>query len=114
MVNRAMKICSQPKLNDEVEKIKGFFQDLGYPDNVIEVTIKRALDSRGHEEEGPKKCPIYLRLPYIGPIADKYAEKIKKSVSECYWSTRLRIVYGTKTCLLPNIKDKFPPTMQAT
>ena len=108
LVNRAMKICSYSKLNDEVEKIKRFFQDLGYPDNVIETTIKRSLDSRAQKTEGPKKCPVYLRLPYIGPIAEKYAEKIKKSVSECHWSTRLRIIYGTRTCLHPNIKDRCP------
>ena len=34
-------------------------------------------------KEGPKKCPVYLKLPWIGKNSLKFERKIKLSINNC-------------------------------
>lgn len=111
LVNRAIKICSTSKLDAEISTIRGIFQKLGYPDHVIEKCIQGTIDANEQDKiYGPRKRIVYLRLPYIGKTSEMYATKVEKAVTDCFWSTQLRVTYSTRTCLRQNVKDRSPPS----
>ncbi len=73
LATRAFKICSPSKLDSEVRTILDIFTKLGYPEPTIRRTIKNALENRAKiPVEGPKRCPIRIRLPYIGQVSCRF------------------------------------------
>ena len=113
LVNRAMKICSSNKLSEEMDNIRDMFINLGYPDKVIERTMEKAkLNTNRSTANCPKKCPVYLRLPYLGKTSLRFAQNISKAVEEVYWSTKMRVVFKTRACILQNTKGKSPTNQQ--
>ena len=64
-------------------------------------------------EEGPQKCPVYLRLPWIGKISLKFESQIKSAVQKRYGAVDPRVLFSTRK-LLPAIhKDTLPSTHQS-
>ena len=113
LVNRAIRICSGDKLSEEMDNIRDIFLKLGYPDKVIEQTIERTRSNSTRSMINcPKKCPVYLRLPYLGKISLRFAQNISKAVEEVYCSTKLRVIFKTRTCISQNTKGKSPTNQQ--
>ena len=56
---------------------------------------------------GPKKCPVYLKLPYNQNIV--LHNNLKKIVENGYRSVNLRIVYSTKKMFRLKTKINYPP-----
>ena len=72
-------ICSKNKLRSELETIKRILIENGYPENVIAACIKEKFANFVSKKRfGPEKCPVYLRIPWIGDISLKYEKQIKK------------------------------------
>ena len=46
---------------------------------------------------GPSKCPVYFRLPWIGPASQSFAVKVAPSVFRCYHAVKVRSIFATKT-----------------
>ncbi len=57
---------------------------------------------------GPAKCPVYLKLPYIGPTAELYRKKITDTVTKCYFAVKPRIIFSSKPILRSSTKDFLP------
>ena len=76
LTHRALKICSKSTLKHELENIPSILVKNGYPEFLIESRIsKRLLRFQQSTEEGPKKCPVYLKLLWIGENSLKFERK---------------------------------------
>ena len=59
---------------------------------------------------GPKLCPLYLKLPWIGGKSVQFERQIKRSLKACYSAASLRVSYTT-TCMM-RFSSKAPlPTL---
>ena len=109
LVNRALKICSPSQLDNEMKIISSIFLNLGYPDLIIKRIIKRTMDCNEKPKMfGPDKCPVYLRLPFIGPITARFENQLNSAVNTTFGSVRLRVVYQTKKPISGIRKDVSP------
>ena len=61
---RAMKICSEKYLETELSNVERIFATLGYPLDIIKNTIQKTKTRIESIQFGPKKVPVYLKLPY--------------------------------------------------
>ena len=67
LMHRALMICTKRRLNGEIERIKKILLDNGYPKNVINPQIATKIAQFSTLKRfGPEKCPVYLRVPWIG------------------------------------------------
>ena len=68
--HRALMICSKTKLGLELNKIKQLLIENKYPADVLLSCINQKLASFTAEKPiGPEKCPVYLKLPWIGNVS---------------------------------------------
>ena len=74
----------------------------------MKCTIRRALSNTTADVIGPKKCPIYLRLPYIGTVSPRYEKSISSAVEKTFGSVRMRVIFTTQTPFNGRIKDPAP------
>ena len=96
-------ICSKSKLQHELENISSILRNNGYPESIIQITMsnKIALFNR-KPKEGLQKCPIYLKLPWIGKISLNFEQQTKTAINRCYQAVEPRIIF-TKRKILPAI-----------
>ena len=103
-------ICSKSKLHAELEKLKTIFLDNGYPEDVILSYTKEKIASFSAVQKfGPQKCPVYLKLPWIGNTSLRFESQIRQAVTNCFFAVNPRIVYSTRRAIkriafLPNKK----------
>ena len=96
LVHRALMICSKTKLDSEL--------DNGYPEDVLVSCIKEKLANISLEKRfGPEKCPVYLKLPWIGNVSSKFENQITKAITSCFYAVKPRAVYNTRV-MLPLLK----------
>ena len=58
---------------------------------------------------GPKKCPVYQKLPWIGNVPSKFHNQISKAITSCFYVVKPRVVYNTRVMLLSAKKIVFLP-----
>ena len=86
----------------------------GYPEAVINaVTIKKINQFHRPTQLGPKKCPLYLHLPWLGNVSMRYEMQIKTAVKRCYFAVEPCIVYTTRQLLPVAKKDVLPAFHQS-
>ena len=77
LTHRALKICSKSTLKHELENIRSILVQNDYPEFLIDSRIpKKLLRFQQSTKEGPKKCPVYVKLPWIGENSLKFERKI--------------------------------------
>lgn len=110
LTHRALKICSQCKLGQELDKITNLLIQNGYPEQLVISVIKRKVEEETDKRpEGPHKCKAYLRLPYIGSQAlESVKRRIKQVVTKCYNTVVPQIVTVSKRMLPIATKDVLP------
>ena len=111
LTHRALMICSKSKLDSELEKLTKIFLESGYPEDVFSVYIKEKIGNFSADVKfGPQKCPVYLKLPWIGESSLRFESQIKQAITNCFFAVDPRVVYSTKKAL-PSIQKKCaPPT----
>ena len=76
LVHRALMICSKTKLGPELDKIKQLLIENGYPVDVLLSCINQKLANFAAEKpSGPEKCPVCLKLPWIGNVSSKLSNQ---------------------------------------
>ena len=60
---------------------------------------------------GPEKCPVYLRLPWLGSVSTRFEKQVKSAVKQCFSAVEPRVVYSTKE-LLPATNKNVLPALQ--
>ena len=112
---RALNICCDSKIEDELKVIKEIFINNGYPEEVtddnINLTVTRFKNKNKIFES--LKCPVYFRLPWIGPASRSFAEKVASFVYRCYHAIRVRSIFTTKTAFTSIHKDVLPILKQS-
>ena len=110
LTDRALRICSPSTLDDEVNKIKTIFEKNGYPLDVINSVICAKLKKSSHtvKQLGPKKCRIYMRLPYIGNISNRFDKEISRAVGRCFGQVDVCTHFSSQAMLPRARKDPLP------
>ena len=107
-------ICTKRRLNGEIERIKKILLDNGYPKNVIYAQIaKKIAQFFTLKRFGPEKCPVYLRVPWIGKPSTNLEKEVKTAVESCYGSVSTRLVFTSKRMLPVARKDVLPTTQKS-
>ena len=114
LVHRALMICSKTKLGSELDKIKQLLIEKGYPTDVLLSCINHKLANFAAEKKfGPEKCPVYLKLPWIGNVSSKFENQINKAITSCFYAVKPRVVYNTRAMLPSAKKDSVPTTQKS-
>ena len=97
LVHRALMICSESKPDCEVS----FFTETLCNNGFAEDIVRSVICAHFHKTKvsSAQKCPVYLRLPWLGDISDRFANQISACVRKCYFSSNLPIVFRTRTVL---------------
>ena len=96
--------CSKSKLDSELEKLTKIFLENGYQEEFILVYIKEKIGNFSADVKfGPQKCPVYLKLPWIGDCSLRFESQIKQAITNCFFAVNPRVVYSTKG---PSIHSK--------
>ena len=75
-------ICSKSRLHAELRKLKTIFLDNGYPEDVILSYTKEKIPSFSAVQKfGPQKCPVYLKLPWIGNTSLRFESQIRQAIT---------------------------------
>ena len=107
-----LMICSEPKLNLELAKIKSTLINNGHPEDLISACFRNKIVGFSADEKiGPQKCPVYLKLPYIGNVSMRFEKQIKKAITKCYATVSPRLVFSSRT-IFPSIRKDSVPTTQ--
>ena len=106
---RALNICSECKIDNELKAIRDIFIDNGYPEDVIDSNIKYTLTKFRDTNKvfGPLKCPIYFSLPWVGFATESIANKIASSVYHCHNAVNLRPIFTSRPAFNSTNKDKL-------
>ena len=106
----AQKVCSSRNSIN----IRIILRQNSYPESIIDKGISNKLARfQSLPKFGPNKCPVYLKLPWIGNISLKFENKINSSVKHCFRAVELRVFYSTRK-ILPSIhKDAVPFIQQS-
>jgi len=101
---------SKRKLDPELDKIRTILLENGYPEHLINSTIKRKLQQlNSNPVHTVKKCPVHLHVPWIGNVSMKFEKQITSAVKRCFFSVEPRVVFMTRQ-LLPATKEDVLPS----
>ena len=82
------------KLNDEIKHIKNVLLDNGYPESIIDCNISKKIAQFSMPKRfGPEKCPVYLRVLWIGKASIGLDKNVKMAVESCYGSVATRVLF---------------------
>ena len=111
LVHRALMICTKRRLNQEIERIKKILLDNGYPKNIKTQITKEITQFSTLKRFGPEKCPVYLRVPWIGKPSTNLEKEVQTVVESCCGSVSTRLAFTTKR-MLPVARKDVLPTIQ--
>ena len=108
LMHRSLMIFTKCRHNEEIERIKKILLDNGYPKNIINTQItKKIAQFSTVKQFGPEKCPVYLRVPWIGKPSTNL-ENVRTAVESCYGSVSTHLVFTSKHMLPVARKDILP------
>ena len=85
LVHMALMIWSKTKLGSELDKIKQLLIENEYPAYVLLSCISQKLANfAGEKTFGPEKCPVDLKLPWIGNVSSKFENQNRKAITSLY------------------------------
>ena len=106
--------CSNSKLQHELENISSILQNNGYPESIIQITMSKKIALFNCKpKERPQKCPVYLKLPWIGKISLNFEKQTKTAINQCYQAVVPRIIFTTRKILPAIHKDVLPSLQQS-
>ena len=115
LVHRALMICSNTKLKDEIYRLKEIFLDNGYPESFVLKHISMKISQFSEPKRfGPEKCPVYLRVTYTGKASLTLEKNVKAAVENCYGSVTTRVVFVSKQMLPTARKDVLPALQKSS
>ena len=92
--------------------IRSILWQNGHPEVIISSTIsKKIVRFYEYVNEGPQKCLVYLKLPWIGNISLKFEKQVKSNVQNCFSAIQPRVIFQTRKSL-PSFHKHAVPTIQ--
>ena len=106
--------CSKSTLQNELFIIRSILINNGYAEAVINAVITKKINQFHRPTQlGPKKCPVYLHLPWLGNVSMRYEKQIKTAAKRCYFAVEPCIVYTARQLLPVAKKDVLPAFHQS-
>ena len=106
---RALSICSPSRLDSELQKVQEILVDNGYPLEIVKFHIaKRTNIFYRKRQHGPRPCPLYVKLPWIGERSIVFQKQLQAIVQICFGPGSLRVCHSTKSLMKFNIKAPLP------
>ena len=62
---------------------------------------------------GPDKCPVYLKVPWMGEPSTKLSSGVKAAVDNCFASINPRVIFTSKSILSIAHEDVVPATKKS-
>ena len=62
-------------------------------------------------KEGPQKCPVYLKLPWISKISLNFEKQTEIAINRCCQAVEHRIIFTTRK-ILPAVHKNVLPSLQ--
>ena len=114
LANTSVGTPSLPKSENLTYKITSILLANGYPDDVIKSAITKKLKQFQEPiTSGSEKCPVHLRLQWLGSISTKFEKQVKAAVSNCFFAVEPRIIFKTKELVPVTKKDVLPAHQQS-
>ena len=111
LMHLTLMICTKRSLNGEIKGIKKILLDNSYSKNrVIAQIAKKIAQFCTVKQLAPEKCPMYLRVPWIGKPSTNLEKEVKIAVENYYGSVRTRLVFTSKRMLPVARKNVLPIT----
>ena len=86
----------------------------GYSTDVLLSCINQKLANfAGEKTFGQGKCPVYLKLPWIGNVYSMFENQINKAIASRFYAIKPRVVYNTRVMLRSAKKDSVPTTQNS-
>ena len=105
LTGRAMKICTDDAINDELKFLRNLFTANGYPEHFVDKNMK--LSRKSKSEFGPTKKNVYLSLPFKGDIQDEILTKrLTHAVKNTFNAGTIRLHFTSSPLLRLRLKDK--------
>ena len=96
-----MFICSSSRLQAKLDKIRSILVADGYSDHIITSTFTKKIGQFNQSSQhGPKKCPVYLHLPWLGNVSTKFKKQITTAIRRCSLAVETCVVFTTRPLLL--------------
>ena len=108
-------IYTESKLDGEIDFITETLCNNSFPEDIVRSVIGDKI-AHFHKTKvaSAQRCPVYLRLPRLGEISDRFADQISACIRRCYFASNLRVVYRTRTVLPSGRKDAPPQHSSAS
>ena len=76
LINRTRRLSSQEFLDNDLNSLKTIFLSNGYPEKLLN---KLFILTNGERDRfiGPAKCPVFIKLPWIGKVSMETERKTK-------------------------------------
>ena len=122
LVVRAKRICCNDNLNKEIRLIKNFASWNGFPKNITNSIIKKALKDKPMVNNTPSvgtdSTKIFFNLQYSGDAAERMVKSCIKKLRKCLKKdTSIKFIFcykTTKMAFYTNTKDKTPLLSQSS
>ena len=115
LLERAYNICSSyQSLSKEINNLRRYFCQNGYPVKLVEKQIGRKLDqlySPPIEPDTVLKQEVYVKIPFMQDLANETLESsLRKLVRKFYPQINLSIIFQNKNSVSGffNFKDEIP------
>ena len=95
--SRLLRFVRIIRIKVNLNKLKKIFLSNGYPDEVIVDTINKTVNKFKNNIRPfvPSKCPVYVRLPWIGSPRQLIVDKVSSSVTSCCNAAMVRTIFTT-------------------
>ena len=100
-------IPTEKFLEKDLVNLKSTFLSNSCPERLLD----KLFDYNKNNKKfiGPEKCPVYLKLLWVGDISEIFFEKALKNATEkTFFSTKLYCIFSIRTILPPTPKDSLP------
>ena len=110
LCHRAIMICSQSTLDEELKKITTILCDNGYPETLITrtFTFYKEKISQTKESEPEDRTIVAMKLPYVGLASTALEKDLRLLTRQCYRTVEPRVIFTSKPMLSHVCKDRIP------
>ena len=108
-VYRAHRICSPHLLDEELERLLTIMTKNGYPKTLLMNLINQKPTLEKTITFGPERCPVVLRLPWVGAGSSRVEKEVRNIVCSSYPCVKLYVIFGTTRAF--SVKKDVLPTL---
>ncbi|KAA3678154.1 uncharacterized protein DEA37_0006302 [Paragonimus westermani] len=107
LTRRALRICTEDTIAQELAFIRAIFIQNGYPERFIDRAMQqRRVKDRLHSVE---KKAVHIGLPFKGDtLAETITRKLTSAVNRTFYAAKLRVHFTSNPVLCSRLKDKVP------